>query len=124
MLENSYLELPSIKTVNDILLGKKAEISSSLIDFSRNLVNECCNFQSKDRPSFKVNLENLEKNNFNFFQLNKVEVKNVKIYLLIKKPNLVLIYLHFNNMIILILNLSINIIIFINFYPLFISISM
>ena len=72
-------KLPDIK-IGHILQGKKAEIPSSFTDFSKNLINECWNFKSKDRPSFKVILESLIKNNFNLLPLKKGEVKNIKVF--------------------------------------------
>ena len=72
-------ELPKIK-LGDILKGKKAELPSSFTDFSKKLINACWNFESKDRPSFEVILDSMERNHYNLIQLNKTEIKNVEAF--------------------------------------------
>ncbi|KAK8840772.1 hypothetical protein M9Y10_027594 [Tritrichomonas musculus] len=70
-------KLPMIK-IFDIPKGKKAEIPSSFTEFSKMLINACWNFDSKDRPSFRVILDNMERSRYNLVQLNKAEIKNVE----------------------------------------------
>lgn len=72
-------ELPEIK-LSDMFKGKKAELPSSFTDFSKKLINACWNFESKDRPSFEVILDSMERNHYNLIQLNKTEIKNVETF--------------------------------------------
>ena len=67
-------KLPKIK-IFDIPKGKKAEIPSSFTEFSKMLINACWNFDSKDRPSFRVILDNMERSHYNLVQLNKQKLK-------------------------------------------------
>ena len=68
---------PKIK-VNERVRGKKAEIPSSFTEFSKKLINECWNFNPKDRPSFQMILDDLERNQYNLIQLNKTEIENIE----------------------------------------------
>ena len=70
-------QLPKIR-IADIFKGKKAEIPSSFTELSKNLINDCWNLKSKDRPSFQLILEVIEKNRYNLIQLNKAETKNIE----------------------------------------------
>lgn len=54
-------EFPNISLV-DVGNGKKAEIPSSITEFSRELINNCWSFNSTDRPSFGKICEILEGN--------------------------------------------------------------
>ncbi|KAK8888137.1 hypothetical protein M9Y10_039199 [Tritrichomonas musculus] len=70
-------QLPKIR-IADIFKGKKAEIPSSFTELSKNLIKDCWNLKSKDRPSFQLILEVIEKNRYNLIQLNKAETKNIE----------------------------------------------
>lgn len=67
---------PKIK-INDRVKGKKAEIPSSFTEFSKKLINECWNFNPKDRPSFQMILDDFERNHYNLIKLNKTEIENI-----------------------------------------------
>lgn len=56
--------LPKIK-IKERDSGKKAEIPSSFNEFSKKLLNECWNFNPKDRPSFQMILDDFERNHYN-----------------------------------------------------------
>ena len=71
--------LPKIK-LGDILKGKKAEIPSSFTEFSKKLINDCWNFEAKDRPSFKDIIEEMAKNHYNLLHLNESEVNNIETF--------------------------------------------
>ena len=71
--------LPKIRMF-DILKGKKAEIPSSFTEFSKKLINDCWNFEAKDRPSFKDIVEEMAKNHYNLFKLSKSEVNNIETF--------------------------------------------
>ncbi len=71
--------LPKIRMF-DILKGKKAEIPSSFTELSKKLINDCWNFEAKDRPSFKDIIEEMAKNHYNLLQLNKSEVNNIETF--------------------------------------------
>lgn len=70
-------EFPKIK-ISDIFQKKKAPIPSSFTSFSQDLINDCWNFDSKDRPSFKEILERMEQNHFQLLELTSSEIKNVE----------------------------------------------
>lgn len=80
MLNNG--EMPVLK-MSDKMTGKKAKIPSGFTDFSRDLINNCWNFQSKDRPSFAEMIDDMEKNNYSIVELSKSELNEIK--LLIKQ---------------------------------------
>ncbi|KAK8890115.1 hypothetical protein M9Y10_034875 [Tritrichomonas musculus] len=69
--------IPKIK-LGDILKGKKADIPSSFTEFAKKLISDCWNFEPKDRPSFKDIVDDLDKNHYNLFQLERSEVKNIE----------------------------------------------
>ena len=69
--------MPKIK-IFDIPKGKKAEIPSSFTEFAKKLINDCWNFEAKDRPSFNDIVNDLDKNHYNLFKLNKSEVRNIE----------------------------------------------
>ena len=70
-------ELPAIK-MSDKMKGKKAPIPSNFTDFSREIINKCWNFDSKDRPSFKEIVELMERNDFKLIELTETETFEVK----------------------------------------------
>ena len=70
-------QLPKIK-LGDILKGKKAEIPSTFTSFAKEIINDCWNFKSKDRPSFKTILERMDQNDYKLLNLTNSEIKNVK----------------------------------------------
>ena len=70
-------KLPKIK-IKERVRGKKADIPSSFTEFSKKLINECWNFNPKDRPSFQMILNDLERNHYNLIQLNKTEIDNIE----------------------------------------------
>ena len=74
-------DLSKIK-IGDIFQRKKAELPSSFTNFSKKLINAGWNFESKDRPSFEVILENIKKSHYNLIQLNKLEFKNVEAFVI------------------------------------------
>ena len=80
-------QLPKIK-LSAILSKKKAEIPSQFTEYAKQLISACWNFDPKDRPSFQVILETLEKSNYNLFQLKKSEIKNIKSYVMQHKSKI------------------------------------
>lgn len=70
-------ELPSIK-VPQILQGKKEEIPSSFTEFAKNLINNCWNFDPKDRPSFKQICDQMKSNDYFLLELTASEKNNVE----------------------------------------------
>ncbi|KAK8892802.1 hypothetical protein M9Y10_030047 [Tritrichomonas musculus] len=71
--------LPKIK-VFDIPKGKKADIPSSFTEFSKNMINNCWNFEAKDRPSFEMIVESMAKSHYDLVKMNPTEVKNVETF--------------------------------------------
>ncbi|KAK8835712.1 hypothetical protein M9Y10_040530 [Tritrichomonas musculus] len=72
-------QLPKIKML-DILKGDKAKIPESFTGFSKKLINDCWNFNSKDRPSFQMIVDDLDKYQYDLAPLNEMEIYNVKIF--------------------------------------------
>ncbi|KAK8857530.1 hypothetical protein M9Y10_015935 [Tritrichomonas musculus] len=70
-------ELPKIK-ISEILRGKKAPIPTKISDITRDLINKCWNFESKDRPSFTEINEYIESKDFNLIELSDSEIYEVK----------------------------------------------
>ena len=64
--------------LSDILRGKKPEIPEKFSPFAKELISSCLSFDASERPSFEKILGDIEKNNFNFFELKKSEVNEIK----------------------------------------------
>ncbi|KAK8839451.1 Cyclin-dependent kinase 4 [Tritrichomonas musculus] len=73
---NILIEKDGTIKIGDILKGKKAEIPSSFTEFSKNMINNCWNFETKDGPSFETIVESRGKNHYDLVDLNPTEVKN------------------------------------------------
>lgn len=58
--------------------GKKADIPSTFTVFVKENINECWNYEWRDRPSFNDILEKMEQNNYKFIELSNSELQNVK----------------------------------------------
>ena len=69
-------QLPKIK-MSDKMKGKKAEIPSNFSEFARELIEECWNFDPKDRPSFSDILKKMKKNDYKLVDLSKSDLKQV-----------------------------------------------
>lgn len=70
-------QLPEIK-MSEKMKGKKAPIPSSFTKFSQELVSECWNFNSADRPSFSDIVEKMVQNDFKLVDLDSSETELVK----------------------------------------------
>ena len=70
-------EMPKINVVQ-MEIGKKAEIPSSFSHLAKDLINQCWNYDAKDRPSFDEILSLLEGNNFKLFEFNDQEISEIK----------------------------------------------
>lgn len=69
-------EMPKINIIQ-IGNGVKAKIPDSFTKFAKDLINDCWNSHSKDRPSFEEILSRLEKQNYKVFEMDKSEVNEV-----------------------------------------------
>lgn len=69
--------IPNIR-IADLLKGEKAKIPPNFTNFSRDLINSCWNFDPKKRPSFGTMMEEMQRNNYNFINLTRNELNNVK----------------------------------------------
>ena len=76
--------MPKI-TFAEVVTGKKATIPNTINKFSQQLINDCWNFDSKDRPSFADICTLMENSEYNIFDLNSQEKS--KLLLKIKKYN-------------------------------------
>ena len=71
-------QLPNIKK-SEMFRGIKAEIPSYFTEFSKKLINDCWNLDPEKRPSF-VDINNeIEKNDFCLFDLDKSELDEIKL---------------------------------------------
>ena len=70
-------EYPKI-TLPEVAAGNKADIPSVFTNFTKKLIDECWNFHSKDRPSFKTILELMSNHDFKLLNMTKTEIDNVK----------------------------------------------
>lgn len=80
-------KMPKISVVQ-VGNGKKADIPSDFTNYAKDLINRCWNYDPKDRPSFKQIIEDLEKNDYLVAQLNKSEIKDVKLFVKEHKKNI------------------------------------
>ena len=69
-------EMPKINIIQ-VGNGVKAKIPDSFTDFAKELINECWNYNSKDRPSFDEILSRLERQNYKIIEMNNSEVNEV-----------------------------------------------
>lgn len=60
-------EMHAIK-MSDKMKGKKGPIPSDFTAFAHQLINDCWNFDAKDRPSFNEMIFEMENNNYNLIE--------------------------------------------------------
>ena len=70
-------QLPKIK-FSDLLQRKKPTLPSSLTDFAKSLIDKCIDYDSNERPSFEMILDELEQNQYNLVQLNERQISKVR----------------------------------------------
>ena len=73
-------QIPNIK-IGEILKGKKAPLPPDFTKFAKKLIYNCWNFKSKDRPSFKEIVDQIESNHYDLLKLTKLEIKNVDLFI-------------------------------------------
>ena len=73
-------ELPKIK-IPQILQGKKAEIPSSFTMLAKNLINDCWNFDAKNRPSFNEIYNFILENHCQLLDLNDDDFTEVQAFI-------------------------------------------
>ena len=70
-------KLPKM-TFKQISKGNKPIIPEEFNEFAKRLIDECINFDPKDRPSFQTILEELKENQYEIIPLSKSEKQHVK----------------------------------------------
>ena len=70
-------KLPEM-TYKELMKRNKPTIPSEFNEFAKRLIDECINFDPKDRPSFKTILEELKENQYEIIPLSKSEKQQVK----------------------------------------------
>ena len=70
-------QLPNIK-FSDLFQRKKPTLPSSLTDFAKSLITKCIDYDSNERPSFEMILDELEQNQYNLVPLNERQISKVR----------------------------------------------
>lgn len=71
---------PKIST-SSVSNGKHADIPDSLNDFASSLIKKCWSFNAKKRPSFSEICEEISENNYQLFDLSKLEYKEAEVFI-------------------------------------------